>query len=268
MPIPLNQVPQDIREHFGSEATFEVLHNIQERVGVGSPRALARLMYRLETRDVPANDFIETLHRELRVSPDAAKTIAKEIKEKVLELKRPPLSSWGIDMDAIHTDGAKSLDEFFGLSQVTGGTISLEAIGEEKPTTVKVGVEPAKKGELFDITRGEPLIIHQEETPTEERKRPFKSLEFPFGFFGKEGEAAPSEPVKVRVEVPKEKRVVHYSELRTPLAPFQKQEEIINLETFGRKPPEVKAPIPAAPIKVEATKPQPKIEGNIVDLSE
>jgi len=173
--------------------------------------------------------------------------------------------------------------------------ISLEKLGEEKPAGVKIGVSPEKEGEPFDITQGKPLIIHKEEggpVPVQAEKK-FQGLETSFGFFGKGEASAPEEPVKVKVEglgsrltkplfKGEEKRVVHYSELRTPLTPFRKpEEEIISLETFGRKPPETKTPPPAASVKIETPKPaeppktaapepkpQPKIEGNVVDLSE
>lgn len=195
-------------------------------------------------------------------------THSKELAEELMAAVFDPVKK---DLERIYEPATQSKAE-----EETSAAIPLTAFGEEKPRPiVRVGVEAEKPAE------GKPLIIHQKETPTEEREKPFKGLEFPFGFFGKEGEPAPSEPVKVRVEGPtsrlsqplikkEEKRVVHYSELRTPLAPFQKPEEIINLETFGRKPQEVKAPAEVVPPKNAApeTKPQPKIEGNVVDLRE
>ncbi|HXF44226.1 MAG TPA: hypothetical protein VNK70_02055 [Candidatus Paceibacterota bacterium] len=187
-----------------------------------------------------------------------------------------------------------------------------EFIADEKTPLEKIGQEGIKTAIKIEVREkeppieGAPLIIHKEDSmpaPVQTEKKSFKGLEFPFGFFGKESKSAPSEPVKVRVEGPtsrskelhvkkEEKKVVHYSELRTPLTPFQKAgDEIINLETFDRKPAGVIIPIPEeepakeVPIKpvAETTrlpietdpgppknspepKPEPKIEGNIVDL--
>ncbi len=159
--------------------------------------------------------------------------------------------------------------------------IELQKLGEET-VPLKVGVKPAEEGK--------PLIIHREEKqePVVEEKK-FKGFEFPFEFM-KPKEAATAPPVKVKVETPG-KKVVHYSEYRTPLTPFGKpEEEIIDLSTLTRREP---SPPPRAvnddldydndkresqvikptPVQTKETKPEekkefkgPSIEGNIIDL--
>lgn len=261
-------MPENLKNVVFSEYYGDILWRVCENQHLSEEKIkkIATLVGYVVVGFLLPDDLAQEIKDHLGINPELAKTISGEIDKKILE----PIKN---DVVNVYSPSTEATELISGTKKAETGleVITLGTIGQEKETLPKVTIKPGGQ-EL--PTEGKPLIIHQEETLTEERKEPFKGLEPPFGFFGKEGEAAPSEPVKVKVEGlgekpaaakakagKEEKRVVHYSELRTPLTPFQKQEEIINLETFGRKPPEVKAPMPE-------TKPQPKIEGNIVDLSE
>ncbi len=181
---------------------------------------------------------------------------------------------------------------------------------EREPLDAARG-KPAATAEArpFDKAQDRPFVIHKEEEqrPATEGKK-FKGFDFPFGMFdkGKGSRTTPSEPVKVKVETPGQekpldktpldetrgkqgKRVVHYSEYRTPLTPFERPEEdIIDLQTFTKHeaPPSdqrlttndlrqtstvtqqtADKPQPAPEVKKkEEPKTTPSIEGNIVDL--
>ncbi|OGG40144.1 hypothetical protein A2116_01210 [Candidatus Jorgensenbacteria bacterium GWA1_49_17] len=188
-----------------------------------------------------------------------------------------------------------------------------ERLDEEKPAWTGIEIKRAPTPEEPQVSRPEitvikeqptgtteakPFVIHKEEGQrpiTEEKK--FKGFEFPFGIFDKEnGKVTTGESVKVRVETPgmgederglqrefaqnrqPEKRVVHYSEYRTPLTPFSRpEEEIIDLQTFTKhevppaqpKPAESpKPPVAEKPAEKpqELKKSSPSIEGNIIDL--
>jgi len=133
------------------------------------------------------------------------------------------------------------------------------------PATQKIEIHPVRSSPPQGLSgapsAGEtsngvkPLILHQEKPLTEEVKKPgAKVFSFPFEFFKtKQGggaqkpvtakietletETAEKEikqiPPTLRTETP-QKRLVNYTEFRTPLSPFGKEgEEIINLEKLA-----------------------------------
>lgn len=114
--------------------------------------------------------------------------------------------------------------------------ISLDILDEEKN----------KK----DNDSEKPLVLHVEKTfaPEEKPKATFKGFSLPFKFFKSK---QTQEPIRADVEtsltleknemtkkinpVPDKKRVVHYSEFRTPLTPFGETGEIVDLEKLAKK---------------------------------
>jgi len=131
--------------------------------------------------------------------------------------------------------------------------ISLEKFGQPKiPETHKIPVAPQI---ISDESKEKPLIIHEEKSPVEAVETPTKPKGFnlPFNIFKSGLSKIIKPPVTAKIEAPpeiqsptlseinkkEEKKVVHYSELRTPLTPLHREEELINLETLEKvkKPP-------------------------------
>ncbi len=106
-------------------------------------------------------------------------------------------------------------------------TITFEGLGKEvsePEETLPINVSERLPAEAVK-TEENPFIL-QEEKPIAENAQPLlKKFSFSLGgFFGKKKEGKPSEkPIQAKIELfgetkeDKEKRVVHYSELRTPL---------------------------------------------------
>lgn len=121
------------------------------------------------------------------------------------------------------------------------------------------------------VEEGKPFILHEEKPVAEGKKTITRPFSLPFKIFSSRSKPESPSPVKARVEEPE--RIVHYSESRTPLEPFGKEEEIINLETFQTEteqskpePKPERKPEQKPETKPEESPPQPKLEGNVVDL--
>ncbi len=142
---------------------------------------------------------------------------------------------------------------------------------------------PVKKVPMVETLK--PFILHEEKntvetTPKEERKR----FSLPFKFF--KSLVAPSQeekaPTRGEIGIPKTHRVVHYDEARTPVSPslvpplkqpYPNAKPIPrSLSGFPRAPST--QPVDPSLIKVPEVnpkvnleeKPQPRIQGNVIDL--
>lgn len=285
MTVELSKVPQEIREQFGSEQTSTLVADICKKMDISNVRSISRLLFLLETKGLPAHDLTQSIVRDAKVTEGEAKTIAKEIKGRVLEPMRYALFQWGIDISDIKVHDASPLEELEPN----------EIKKEERNITVEdIGKEEEIKEESISITpitlSEKPFILHQEKSQApEEKKSSFKGFSMPFGFFKSKNQPAPAgKSTKVEIETsgdsPKnEKRTVNYNELRTSLSPFEVEQNFINpvknepVSALIVPIPEIK-PVPAAPeipplseekkseIFGTIKKPQPKVEGNTIDL--
>ena len=255
MAVLLNQVPEEIREYLASEQTTVLINGIRDEADVVLPGALPKLLFRLETKDLSVHDFVEAIERNLGVKPPKSLAIAKAIKERVLEPKRYTLSQWGVDISFLDVAQAPNLGEFRPFEAPGAASepekISLEQLTTETGQNVPVQEETlASSANTAEQTKeGAPLILHREETLTGEKKSSIRGFSFPGFFKSKKTEAESPPTVKVKIETPgqgpdKEKRVVHYSEFRTPVTPFNENNELINLEVFSKKTTE---PIKTSP---------------------
>ena len=166
-------------------------------------------------------------------------------------------------------------------------------VTENKGKEIEISINDFSSGaeETVPIISSEkPFIIHQEKSQApEEKKSSFKGFSMPFGFFKSKNQPAPvGKSTRVEIETsgdsPKnEKRTVNYNELRTSLSPFEVEQNFINpvknepVSALIVPIPEIK-PVPAAPeipplseekkneIFGTIKKPQPKTEGNTIDL--
>lgn len=193
--------------------------------------------------------------KEIGLNPEAASSIAEEVDRKIFSQFKEALGEVysPVLMEDVEEVGEPTKE------------VSAEAAKEEagKP------VEQEKVRAAAMPRKGEPLVIHKEEVPLTVAKREVARKGFSFsprGFF--EARRAATTP---RAEVKKpEKRTVHYSEYRTPV-PGLGGESFIDLTKLspssqGRVPYKDIEPKPAQGKKEKPEEPQPKIEGNIVDL--
>ncbi len=170
--------------------------------------------------------------------------------------------------------------------------IILEKIGEEKTKGGSTEpIEPAlaiKPRPSHEAKPGEPLILHEEKSLAEEIPRSsFRGLSLPFRIFRPKPASEQEKPVRASIETfggtPKkdekpEKKIVHYSEFRTALSPFEtKGGGELKKEPELEKKPEIKTENPKSlqekiqeiVAETKNEKPdfvQPRLDGNIIDL--
>lgn len=314
MKVEISKVPENIRDQFGSEETTALLLDLNERLSVSNLRAIPRALFLLETKALPAHDFVQFLVEDVKLTEKEALAVTREIKERVLEPMRYALFQWGVDISDIKVHDAPALKEILpeGAEEKSEEkSIEITEIGGEG-RNVPIPIQktetetfPAKKTETAPNT---PFILHEEkktETAAGEKSSFFKSFSVPLGFFKSKSQsgvpAASSTPIRARVEAPakNEKRVVNYSELRTSLSPFEGKQSFLNVgkdepakaaeapmaPALEKKevpapsmpelqpkpavlpPAEKKEELGKAPIFGTIKKTEPKVEGNILDLS-
>ncbi len=109
--IPLQQVPQTIRDWFGSEDTIDFLIDLNEKLRIDldsdSARIIPHLLYRLETKDVDPLHFSEQVAYWLQIPKEQADSIVSEIKEKILNPIREDLNKFGLNISLIDVTHAK-----------------------------------------------------------------------------------------------------------------------------------------------------------------
>lgn len=284
--MKISDIPQQIRQQLFSEHADAVLAKIIRRADIQNPSSVPGVLFRLLIKELPAHDFIETLSREGNLNLGKARSVALLIKEKILETERRSLFRWGIDISDIKVHDASPLEELEpGEIKKEEKNITVEDIGKDKEGVDEefVAVNPITSSE-------KPFILHEEKSPApEENKSSFKGFSMPFGFFKSKNQSAPAgKSTKVEIETsgssPKnEKRTVNYSELRTTLSPFEVEQNFINpvknepVPTPITPAPEIKpvSVVPEIPPLPEEKKneifgtikkPQPKTEGNTIDL--
>ncbi|MFH1161705.1 MAG: hypothetical protein V1696_00270 [Candidatus Jorgensenbacteria bacterium] len=120
--------------------------------------------------------------------------------------------------------------------------ISLEALagaGPARTETVPLRA-PAAGAALVGGGVG-PFILHEEKGVAAEAQKGFKGFSVPLSFLRSKMATNAAPKAAAQVEMPptiskaeEKPRVIHYSELRTPISPFGQSEEFINLETFEK----------------------------------
>lgn len=296
-------IPANIRGHLLSPHVTSLIDAVAKKAEIYDAAALPDLVFRLVSREILPQDFTAKLAEELGVREKKAHAVTRELKEKVLEPIRYALVNWGVDINQIDISDAPTLDEFLKAreeaekkQQEILASLGIETEGELKPaseggdetiTFEKLGATSlGAAAKTFhpegldekrkDGDEAQPLMIHRENRT--EAARPTagsKSFSMPFGFFKRVEKAAADSlaPVRAKIESPKEtERTVHYSELRTPLIPFQKENPFIHTGNENTKPtaaPEVRhgfftpRPVPSHEQKQEKKEPTtPEIKPN------
>lgn len=242
--MKFEEIPQNIRDSLFSERVNEILEEVREKACITSPGLIARALYNLIAKETPAHYFVESL-AETGIGNKIAASVAKAIKERILESERYPLFRWGIDISEIKVNDAEDVEKL-GLKEdlepkEDEKTIHLESLdeAETKPETIPILKNKEVPPEVKKEEAASPFIL--QEKPKEERVaggrfsgRIIPSLSM--GFFKSKKPAAAYQPKTIRAEVEtpsspsNTKRVVHYSESRSDLAPFEPGGEFLRTE--------------------------------------
>ncbi len=302
--MKFEEIPQNIRDSLFHERINEILEDIREKACVTSPGLISRAFYRLIAKETPVHYFVESL-AETGIGEKIAKSIAKAIKERVLESERYPLFRWGIDISEIKVNDAEDIEKL-GLREdlepeEDEKTIHLESLGEPDlgPENIPILRSREVPPEIKKEETASPFIL--QEKPKEEKIAGGKFSgrilpSFSVGFFKSKKPATEYQPKTIRAEVEapaaETKRVVHYTESRSTLSPFEPGGEFLRTEEITPivKPaekaaippvisPETPTPTPAIaekPFVNAITKKQPekagvvsggpRVEGNTIDL--
>ncbi len=248
-----NVLPERLREalfsEFIAESVLEICKNhhlIDEKAAIVKTYAAYVLMGFLHPEE-----FVGEIQLALSLPAEVAKQLGEGVEKKIF-------SEYTDDIQKVYAPASSEKEAGIEVGEEARGVVS--DTGEKKTITFAgLAAEAPKQEEQLPITVSEkaptgttkteenPFVL-QEERPVAETVQPsFKKFSFSLGgFFGskKKEEKASEEPVRAKIELfgdkkeGKEKRVVHYSELRTPLG-----ESVFNVSPEEQKTIE---PTPAA----------------------
>ncbi len=243
--MTFDEIPQNIKNTFFSERVDGLLDEIREEACIVNLRLLPNIFYKLIAKEIPPHFFVESL-AETGIGEKIAQSVAKAIKERILESERYPLLQWGIDISDIKVSDAENL-EALGLKEDLAKeekNIPLESLSENEPAETFI---PIIKGEES------PRPIEGEgATPFILQEKPKESMaaasgvsgkvipSFSTGFF-KTKKNQPvgnsQKTIKANVEIPSQKKeskkVVHYSEIRSAPSTFESGDEFLKTEEIA-----------------------------------
>lgn len=266
-------LPEIIRQWLASDSTTMAVSEINNRLGFKEEkrRIIPRLILRLAVQDLDPMDFINDLSHELDISFENAKTITQDIEAKIFKNAETMVrNEAGVDFSLVYfgKPGPKKSYEIPAVPAALSPQPEPVSqapepaplnIAEQAPAATLSEQEPAP---LMKIPEAkiptpaepprdeptEPFMIHEENIfkpvmSQSSEEQPTIKIETEEFFKQK---PAPSKPVMVTLETsesntPPKARIVHYSDLRTPLnnlglpkKPEPKKEDIINLENFAK----------------------------------
>lgn len=249
----LENVPGNLREILESGSAVRAVRQIARIHYLDEQRTLIleQLIALTMLGFISLDELSLEISERLRLNYDHSSALAKELKVRIFR----PIKD---DLETIYSPIEMELQETpsrFATGHARDTGQEEESLGEIKIIEDK-DHEPETRDQKPGTRNDAPLILHEEIPLTEEKKliKP-KGFALPFGFFKNKTVAGTGEGVKVKVETSNEigvkdeelrvkseetknagfvkdgKRVVHYSELRTALTPFD-GEDIVNLETL------------------------------------
>ncbi len=283
----LKEVPEKIRDWFGSERITNLVIDLNGGIGVEGEeiRVIPKLLLRLEVKDLEPQNFTQELSSQLKVDYEIAKSIAREIKKQILEPISLTLLRWGIDINLIAIGGSLSLSEIkpkipeeaeIPPAKLPPGTplqpIEIESSSQltEPPSitdtkTKLPDFEPVMPSESadksFDKAQDKPFMIHQEagvQPVTGRNKVSMPAV----GWFKKampagrqEKPKMPESPIKVQLETfgPKieERKEPTTAKTETPKQRVVHYREVENPAPFGKSG--TQPPKESQPSKIEAS---------------
>lgn len=263
------KIPERVREYLGSPKVINTIENLGIKTGIPFPSLLPAIVFDVVSGKIDPAKLKESIKERIKLRDKKINTIALEIKERILRPVQNDLKNAGVDIEKIDVAGALSLVEFIKSENELLRSIGEEPEFDEnemslEPETRKSDsislevfapeIAQKKDEESVMITTGDPkktpdsspapFVLHREKPPVGAAtfpgsKKPAqassKSFSLPFGFFKPKEAHKPTGPVRVKVELPEalkktDEKTIHYSELRTPLYPFQKETQFIRTE--------------------------------------
>ncbi|OGY61972.1 MAG: hypothetical protein A2745_01050 [Candidatus Harrisonbacteria bacterium RIFCSPHIGHO2_01_FULL_44_13] len=228
--IDFSSLPPLIREWLASNRLTYAIMAINRRLGFVNERQsiLPSIIYDLATMEIRPQDFTRELSARLDISFSAAKIIAREIEEKILNPVETTLKNeLGIDAKLIYLGEEQASKRPVAATKEKGWAATAPALKIEKTPEIKTPEISKPTAMPFPEIKSQPpkpasetpFILHEEPTTaklTEEKQIPRPS----FVFRAPAAAKPPSEkPVEVKLETAKQNkgRVVHYSNFRTKL---------------------------------------------------
>ncbi len=225
-----NILPQDVKDWLSSLESAYKMIDLNARLNLNGKRegVLAGIVFRLVTQDLHPQDVVNTIALELRVGDGAAKAITKLLEEQVLHRIEQSLRVAGIEVQALHFEGDKTLQPIANLEEVaatpvasiiltqTVGKIATSGIPPRNdnpnvaprnnefvmPTAHNDIVAPGVWKHVDESTLAAPVILHtekEETAPITQAPRAIFSVKIPTN--KKQYVSAPA-PLAANVEIP------------------------------------------------------------------
>jgi len=141
------------------------------------------------------------------------------------------------DLDQIYTPieedvSSHETSEENLVSEPTTQEMLPEKTEDADNTEINIPIREEKVSVQKPKDKNSPFMLVEEKTPEEETRgeSSFKDFSKSFSFFAPKEDSSAKSPVRARVETPKDKKVVHYSELRSPTSIFDRGAGFINLK--------------------------------------
>ncbi|MFA6365021.1 MAG: hypothetical protein WCW78_01335 [Candidatus Paceibacterota bacterium] len=171
---------------------------------------------------IAPRDLAREIGEHLYLNHEHSRVLANEVGTRILE---PILE----ELEGFYNPIEESEETNEGGLKINAETVDDSA---EKPVSVA-------------LKEGAPLVLH-EESSFFQKERPKSNKSF-FPFFATSPESSETLPsVRVKVETPPEKKVIHYSESRSLLSPLESSpEQFISIEALEKMrstPPEIELP--------------------------
>lgn len=225
----LQSLPEKVKDWLGDEHVAFIIDEINQRLNFSPDserwRAIPHLVLRLCVQDLEPRAFINELSHKLKISFDSAKTLTKEIEEKILKPIEAPLKlEVGVDLKLLYF--AISRSEVARVALVTPSAAErsrpisplrpISRIITQPPLTTKP-MEPIKP--INPSMPEKPFILHEHQDLGAPAPVPNTAVRPTFQYRAPLATrpAALPEPSRARVEVPNAQRVVHYSAFLTRL---------------------------------------------------
>ncbi|MFA6407557.1 MAG: hypothetical protein WCV80_02525 [Candidatus Paceibacterota bacterium] len=207
--------PDEIRDALDSEEARKTILNLcrAHYLNPQKTEAFEQLVGFVLLGYIAPRDLAREIGEHLYLNHEHSRILANEVSERVFEPILEELESFYNPIE-----GDRETEEM----NEGGVKIDAESLdNSEKPISV-------------ELKEGAPLVLH-EESSFFQKERPKSTKSF-FPFFATSPESSETTPsLRVKVETPSEKKVVHYSESRSPLSPLgSSPEEFISIEALEK----------------------------------
>lgn len=224
-----DKLPDKLREVLVSPSYGELVrrigqdHHLDKEKGSGLLGVTAWAILGL----LHISDVAKEIEERLMINSALSQSIARELNEKIFSVFKPEINSLFHEaMSNTKVDSIAHPPQMPEISQVTAPAVKAEPRSATPPQTLEPQTE--KKTD-------EPFVLH-EAAIGKQQSSSSRVLSVPFKFFSGHFKDA-SQSVKAKVETPKESstKVVHYSESRSSLTPFEQPSDVIDLDLFSKE---------------------------------